>query len=502
MKIFVTAGDVTQSELYKSAGFNPVLLEWSDVLTSLQTGMVDALPTIPLHALSNQFYLSTHHMLEVNWIPLVGALIMTKKTWDALPPDQRDAMLKAAADCGQEFQTNNRQENQAALEAMKKRGLQVHPVSKEAEEEWRRFSGEPLSADSRTHRSRRHVRRSDADSPRLSRRARGIRKVNGELVASAELTRSLQFEFLFRKKLAEDAGEFRGVGGPVRHGPDSAGRELPAPHLSHGDPCFDHHRSAHGARGRDAGRSHRGPRRQTARALDPGGNGPAWALEEHRANFYQQRVGHRLSIPGLASYQFVDTEREAGTILAFGIPIWIVEWVLPLGFAVIAIRILLPRVGKEDVDPRIMATLGAALLVGDRNDLAGRPSSLRSDCDFDSVPGFGAGHARVRDAGWRGIDFVLGRGPTDRGDSHRAIRPGDESDSSDAAALHAGGLFSRRGRRAKTADTSLLRAVRTIPRRPGDRNRAGLRALHFLHRSFGRDDSCARRPADAGVNRR
>ena len=140
MKIFVTAGDVTQSELYKSAGFKPVLLEWSDVLTSLQTGMLDALPTIPLHALSNQFYLSTHHMLEVNWIPLVGALIMTKRSWDALPQAQRDDMLKAAADCGQEFQTNNRKENQEAVESMQKRGLQVHAVSKEAEAEWRRFS--------------------------------------------------------------------------------------------------------------------------------------------------------------------------------------------------------------------------------------------------------------------------------------------------------------------------------------------------------------------------
>ena len=140
MKIFVTAGDVTQSELYKSAGFNPVLLEWSDVLISLQTGILDALPTIPLHADSNQFYLSTHHMLEINWIPLVGALIMTKKSWDALPPAQRDDMLKAAAACGQEFQTNNRKENDAALVAMQKRGLQVHPVSKEAEEEWRKFS--------------------------------------------------------------------------------------------------------------------------------------------------------------------------------------------------------------------------------------------------------------------------------------------------------------------------------------------------------------------------
>jgi TRAP-type transport system periplasmic protein len=140
MKIFVTAGDVTQSELYKSAGFTPVLLEWSDVLTALQTGMVDALPTIPLHALTNQFYTAAHHMLDVNWIPLVGALIMTKKTWDALPPAQREEMLKAAAECGQQFQANNRRENQESLESMQKRGLQVHPLSKEAEEEWRRFS--------------------------------------------------------------------------------------------------------------------------------------------------------------------------------------------------------------------------------------------------------------------------------------------------------------------------------------------------------------------------
>jgi TRAP-type transport system periplasmic protein len=140
MKLFVTAGDNTQSELLKSAGYNPVLLEWSDTLTSLQTGMVDAVPTIPFHALAGQFYLSTHHMLEVNWLPLVGALIITKKSWDVLTPAERGAMLKTAADCGQEFQDRGRQENREAVEAMQKRGLQVHHVSKEAEEDWRRFS--------------------------------------------------------------------------------------------------------------------------------------------------------------------------------------------------------------------------------------------------------------------------------------------------------------------------------------------------------------------------
>jgi len=66
----------------------------------------------------------------------------------------------------------------------------------------------------------------------------------------------------------------------------------------------------------------------------------------------------------LASYRFVESEREAGTILAFGIPIWVVEWVLPVGFAVIALRILLHATETEKWTPRILATLGAALLVG------------------------------------------------------------------------------------------------------------------------------------------
>ena len=64
----------------------------------------------------------------------------------------------------------------------------------------------------------------------------------------------------------------------------------------------------------------------------------------------------------VASYQFVATEREAGTILGYGIPIWVVEWVLPLGFAVIAIRIL--HHASEKWVPRIVAGVGAALLVG------------------------------------------------------------------------------------------------------------------------------------------
>lgn len=41
----------------------------------------------------------------------------------------------------------------------------------------------------------------------------------------------------------------------------------------------------------------------------------------------------------VASFQFMLTEKEAGSILAYRIPIWVVQMILPLGFALIAIRL-------------------------------------------------------------------------------------------------------------------------------------------------------------------
>ena len=52
LKVFVTAGDNEQFDLMRSSGFTPVFLDWADALTGLQTGMIDAVPTIPFFALS------------------------------------------------------------------------------------------------------------------------------------------------------------------------------------------------------------------------------------------------------------------------------------------------------------------------------------------------------------------------------------------------------------------------------------------------------------------
>ncbi len=139
-KIFVGAKDENEADLVNSLGFQAVPLEWSDVLISLQTGLVDTVSSTPFYALASQFDLAAKHLLEVNYVPLVGATVMNKKAWDALTPDQREKVLKAAVEAGKQIQAKSRAESLEAIEAMKRRGLQVHPVSPELDEQWRHFA--------------------------------------------------------------------------------------------------------------------------------------------------------------------------------------------------------------------------------------------------------------------------------------------------------------------------------------------------------------------------
>jgi tripartite ATP-independent transporter DctM subunit len=63
----------------------------------------------------------------------------------------------------------------------------------------------------------------------------------------------------------------------------------------------------------------------------------------------------------LASFIYIQVEREAGQPFLFGIPLWIVELMLPLGFAAIALRIL--RHAATTWRGRALAALGAAGLL-------------------------------------------------------------------------------------------------------------------------------------------
>jgi TRAP-type C4-dicarboxylate transport system substrate-binding protein len=140
MKFFAWGSEAEQQEIMKSLGYTPVPLEPTDILPSIQTGMINVVPSTPYFALASQIYNTAPNMLEINWAPIVGAFIITKKSWDEMTPETQNALRMASDKAGVVIRAQARKEVDEAVDAMKKRGLQVNKPSAEQLKEWRALS--------------------------------------------------------------------------------------------------------------------------------------------------------------------------------------------------------------------------------------------------------------------------------------------------------------------------------------------------------------------------
>jgi len=136
MKFFAWGAEADQQEIMKSLGYTPVPLETADILPAVQTGMINAVPATPYFALATQIYTTASNMLDMNWAPVVGALIITKKSWDELSPEGQASVREAGTRAGIQLRAKARQEVDEAVDAMKKRGLTVNKPNAEQIKEW------------------------------------------------------------------------------------------------------------------------------------------------------------------------------------------------------------------------------------------------------------------------------------------------------------------------------------------------------------------------------
>lgn len=141
-KIFTWAGNERAVQLWRKNGYQPVALAATDILTGLQTGMIDAVPTTPLAALGLQWYRQTPYMQDLGLAPLVGGLVVTKASWDKVPEAQRTMIRETAARLEGTLAIEVPKQDREAIEAMRERGLEVVPASPESMAQWRALAEE------------------------------------------------------------------------------------------------------------------------------------------------------------------------------------------------------------------------------------------------------------------------------------------------------------------------------------------------------------------------
>ncbi len=136
MKFFAWGAEAEQQEIMKTLGYTPVPLETSDILPAIQTGMINAVPSTPYFALASQVYISAPNMLEINWAPIVGALVVTQKAWNEMSPAAQHALRQASEKAGLNMRMQARREVDESVAAMSKRGLTINRPTPEQLKEW------------------------------------------------------------------------------------------------------------------------------------------------------------------------------------------------------------------------------------------------------------------------------------------------------------------------------------------------------------------------------
>jgi TRAP-type C4-dicarboxylate transport system substrate-binding protein len=125
MKLFTSAGDPETERLYKDFGFHVVPLSLTDMVTSLQTGMIEAFSIVPLFAQLQESYKLAPYMIDVLWMPLVGGTVISQQVWEQIPAAYRAPMIEAAHGAGTRLRGDIRAMGDDAVREMTKRGLQV-----------------------------------------------------------------------------------------------------------------------------------------------------------------------------------------------------------------------------------------------------------------------------------------------------------------------------------------------------------------------------------------
>jgi TRAP-type C4-dicarboxylate transport system substrate-binding protein len=128
-KMFTWSGDDEMVGIWKSKGFNPVPLAATDIMTGLQTGMIDSYPTTPLLGLTLQWYRQTPNMVGMGMAPLVGGLVMSKAAWLKLPQADRASVQAACNRMERRLEVEVPRQDTTAVAEMQKRGLKVNVVS-------------------------------------------------------------------------------------------------------------------------------------------------------------------------------------------------------------------------------------------------------------------------------------------------------------------------------------------------------------------------------------
>jgi len=131
LKAWMWEGDPIAQAAYRAIGVSPVPLSITDVMTSLQTGMIDSVYSSPYALIALQWFTRVGYAMTQPLADALGAAVISKKIYDSLPDDLKTILTTNAKKYLALLTASSRLDNAKAIETLKQRGMKFVPAPRE-----------------------------------------------------------------------------------------------------------------------------------------------------------------------------------------------------------------------------------------------------------------------------------------------------------------------------------------------------------------------------------
>jgi TRAP-type C4-dicarboxylate transport system substrate-binding protein len=136
VKWWIWSGDQLAEIFYRAFGITPVPLAAPDVLTSLQTGVIDGVYASPLACVALQWFTRVKYMSDVPITHGISAVVTTEKSLAGVSAADRAILLEVMHRELAALTQKTRSQNDEAIAEIKKEGVQVVQVDVAARQEF------------------------------------------------------------------------------------------------------------------------------------------------------------------------------------------------------------------------------------------------------------------------------------------------------------------------------------------------------------------------------
>jgi TRAP-type C4-dicarboxylate transport system substrate-binding protein len=137
-KVWIPEGDPVGFAALRALGVAPVVMPVTDVMTGLQTDLLDCVTVPPVGAIVFQWHTQLRYITDVPLAYVYAALLIDKRAFDRVSEADQAIVREVMEGIYRKFDRNGVLENDEALQALLQAGLEQASPDPAEVEEWRR----------------------------------------------------------------------------------------------------------------------------------------------------------------------------------------------------------------------------------------------------------------------------------------------------------------------------------------------------------------------------